>query len=136
MLIVEAKDEASLNANSVVAWFVKWSTEEHINRLCLHFGLQNVRIPHRLFFWLSKDHPMTLSANIEAILRQPNNRIIFNDEIGRYEENFDVVGKWEKNNFLNFLSIKEDATHRSVNAIFCYIAESQRIYSQQMRKNY
>jgi len=121
LLIIEATEETRLETSDIVAWFTKWSYEPNIGRIYLRYGLAP-RAPHRLFFWLSRERPRTLSPNLRQVLRDKNNKIIFLDEVQRYEENFSIVGKWERNNFLNFLEIKREASVRRIPAVLFYVS--------------
>jgi len=123
VLIVEVTNEADLATDSIVAWFSKWSDEGNIQRLLSRYNLPTRYHPHRVFFVLSEERPSQLSINLQRVLQAPANRIIYLDELQRYEENFSIVGRWEINNFLNYLEIKRSrAGRRPVPAVLFYVS--------------
>lgn len=122
LLIVEITGESDVENNRVVAWFSKWGDQANIDRVLARYSLAP-RISHRLFFWLSRRHPDQPSANVRRVLQNKTNKIIFLDEVERYEENFNIVGRWERNNFLNFLEIKREAVLRQLPAILFYVSD-------------
>lgn len=121
LLIVEVTKE-DLDSDSIVAWFSKWSDEGNIQRIFSKYSL-STRHSHRIFFCLHRERPTSLSANIERVLSDNTNKIVFLDEIERYEENVGVIGKWERNNFLNFLEIKRLASLRPTPAVLFYVSD-------------
>lgn len=122
LLITETTIKADLETDSIVAWVSKWSDETNINRIFTKYKL-SPRFSHRLFFWLSRERPRRLSPNLMRVLRIRSNKIIFLDEVARYEENFNIVGIWERNNFLNFLEIKKDRVLKQIPAVLFYVSD-------------
>jgi DGQHR domain-containing protein len=122
LMMVETTAERDVENDSVVAWFSKWEDRANINRVLTQYHL-SPRMSHRLYFWLSRRRPDRLSPNVERVLQDRTNRIIFLDEVERYEENLSIVGRWERNNFLNFLEIQREAIFRSIPAILFYVSD-------------
>lgn len=123
LLIIETTTEARLETGNIVAWFSKWSDETNIKRIFSKYHL-SPRSSQRLFFWLYKDRPSQLSPNLTRVLHERSNKIIFRDEVKRYEENFSIVGRWERNNFLNFMEIKRrQVSRRPIPAVLFYISD-------------
>jgi len=123
LLIIEITGEANVENDRIVAWFSKWADEDNINRVFLKHNL-TPKSPHRIFFLLSQERPPQLSASLQRVLQESNNKIVFLDEVKRYEENFKIVGEWERNNFLNFLGIKRRrALIRQIPAVLFYVSD-------------
>lgn len=125
LLIVETTEESDLDSAAIVARFTKWSNRANMNRIYSQYDLSVSRSPHRLFFWLSSDRlpPDQLSLSLTPILENRSNKIVFRDEVKRYEENLSIVGKWERNNFLNFLEIRNPVSRTPIPAVLFYISD-------------
>lgn len=125
LLIIETTEESEPDSDTIVAWFTKWSNQTNIDRLYQEYNLSPSRSPHRLFFWLSRDRPSPdeLSPSLSPILEDSSNKIVFRDEVKRYEENFRIVGKWERNNFLNFLEVENPVSRTPIPAVLFYISD-------------
>lgn len=122
LLIVEVTRETNLPTDSIVAWFSKWSDEDNICRIFSRYGL-SARHPHKIHFWIAQKRPRSLSANIDRVLLDSTNKLVFLDEVERYEENYELIGHWEKNNFLNFLGIKRQTSIKLTPAVLFYVSE-------------
>lgn len=122
LLIVETTEEANPESSRITNWFTKWSVPANIERIHEKYHLSPSRSPHRLFFCLSEEHPRETSPTLSPFLEDSANKIIYNDEIERYEENVAVVGRWERNNFLNFLEVNRSRGSRQIPAVLFYIS--------------
>lgn len=122
LLIIEITNETNLETDRIISWFSKWSDDVNINRIFTKYRL-SPRQTHRIFFWLSRERPNRLSPNIARVLQDHSNKLVFLDEVKRYEENYAIVGTWERNNFLNFLEIKRPVTRRPIPAVLFYVSD-------------
>lgn len=133
IFLIETKS-GNVVTNEIYMFYDKWAQENNIQRILTKYGIPRTgKLVVRIFFWMGKNRfpDDQISENIKNHLNDDTkiNRLLFRDDYDYFLENLKIIGKWERNDFLNFIDIKKGRIRREeIYAIQYFIKEDKPVY--------
>ena len=123
LLIIEVSTAAHKKNDKISSFFDKWSDRDNIHLMLNKHELSSRPII-KIYFDLNTTEP-TSSIAINKLLKNGSlNKLANYDDYMYFKEQFEIIGEWSKNDFLNWLDLENIHENKPIDAIQFYVGDT------------
>ena len=123
LLIIEVSIATHEKNDKISSFFNKWSDRDNVQLMLNKHELSSRKIV-KIYFDLDATEP-TSSHSIKKLLKNDSlNRLANHDDYMYFKEQFEIIGKWSKNDFLNWLDLENIRENKTIDAIQFYVGNT------------
>jgi len=120
LFLVEVSAEKS-PAKKKITFFSKWSEDKFLEPLRKSFNLSNKKIV-KLYFDFSKNSFNDESDSVNSFLENKKFSVVgYNDDYEYFQSSVKKIGKWARNDFLDWIGVIDKKKYEDIEAIQYYI---------------
>lgn len=113
LLILETDDEKKASSRKIGEFYSKWSDKKNIKKIQNKYKINRAIESIRIFIANKSETPV---GNTKKSLRHhfegsSNNKILYKDDIKYFQESFSIIGKWARNDLINFIGLHKKPKH-------------------------
>lgn len=122
LFLVEISSEKRPSQKKIT-FFSKWSEEKFIEPVKKQFNLANKKIV-KLYFDFSKNSLNEESDSVNSFLENKKlNLVGYNDDFEYFQSSVKKIGKWARNDFLDWIDVTDKKKYEEIEAIQYYIQD-------------
>ena len=123
LFLIEVTAEKNDRSKKKITFFSKWSKDEFIKPIRNDFELPNKKIV-KLYFDFSKDSYKDESDTVDNFLKDQNLSVIaYNDDYEYFANSVKKIGKWARNDLLDWAGIVDKKKTEEIEAIQYYLQD-------------
>jgi|GEM_PF-3286928 len=123
LFLEEVNGTKGAGTSKIDHFFSRWTNKNNIEKIREQFGLPPLKTV-RIYFECTKETPKDTSASLNHHKNPEDmNKIVYMDDLEYFQKNAKIIGKWSRNDFLDFIDIKAPETSKKIDAIQFYISE-------------
>ncbi len=107
LLILETSDEKRLSSKKIGEFYSKWSDKQNIGII-----LEQHKIPReieviKIFIDHKNETPSEgpIKESLKHHFKVSSNKILYRDDIEYFQKSFSIIGKWAKNDLIDFIEL-------------------------------
>ena len=123
LFLIEVSADKGDRSRKKITFFSKWAKDEFINPVRVAFGLSNKKIV-KIYFDFSKNSFKDESDNVSNFLKdQKLDVIAYNDDYNYFVNSTKKIGKWARNDLLDWAGVVDRRTTEETDAIQYYLQD-------------
>ncbi|MDH3313776.1 MAG: DGQHR domain-containing protein [Nitrosopumilus sp.] len=123
LFLIEVNGEKKAGSKKINDFFSKWESKDNLKLIHEKHNLGPLT-PVRIYFEFDKNSFDNLSPAIEHNIKKGSNVIVYADDFEYFRKYYDKIGSWSKNDFLNFIEVKNDEGNQKLDAIQFHIGDT------------
>jgi len=111
LLILEIDDTKDLSSKKIGEFYSKWSDKENIKKILDKYKThQEIKII-KVFISYKNETPSDgpIKDSLAHHFKDLSNKILYKDDIEYFQKSFSVIGKWAKNDLINFIDLHRES---------------------------
>lgn len=115
LLILEIDDEEKLSSKKIGEFYSKWSDKKNIGIILNKYGIRQEIEVIKIFISYKKETPPEgpIKESLRHHFEDPSNKILYRDDIEYFQKSFSVIGRWAKNDLINFIGL-----HKKISTMY------------------
>ena len=122
LLVIEVSIKHTANDKKTL-FFNKWSNDTNVKFLINQHTLSSRKII-RIYFDLSTTHPTSSQSTRNILENNSMNKIAYNDDYLYFKEQYEIIERWSKNDFLDWLELDGISENKPLDAIQFYLGDT------------
>lgn len=123
LFLIEVTKEKDNRTKKKITFFSKWSEETFLEPIREHFDLHTKKIVSLYFDFSKNSHKDESVAVVSFLESQKLTPIAYRDDFEYFQSSVKKIGKWARNDFLDWVGISDKRKTEDVDAIQYYIQE-------------
>ena len=113
LFILEVSDEKEISSQKIGEFFSKWSDGDNIEIILNQYPIPRQIDVIKIFISYKNETPSKgpIKESLKYHFKDHSNKILYGDDIEYFQKSFSIIGKWAKNDLLNFIDVhKKEST--------------------------
>lgn len=130
LLILEIDDGKKVSSKKIGEFYSKWSDKNNIEIVLEKYGIRREIEVIKIFTSYKNETPSEgqIKESLKHHFKDPSNRILYGDDIEYFQKSFSIIGKWAKNDLINFIGLHKKRSTISPKSALRILIGKRRAY--------